>query len=273
MENQTETQPPALSLRLRDGSTLELHTDATGAETLRYGGSEALNYPLADLAEASLVADTTVPPLPTGLPWPAVRVQLRNGTATVFSPADPPEATKLLEAIYQRRPDLRVMAPPPPPNYGYAGYAPGYPGYAPGYPPPHPSGIPSSDRNLAGICHLSVFFAPVIFPLIVWLVVRNSQPYASHQAKQAFFWHLIFWGISIALFAVAYGVFFAGMMSSAVTAGTGGPHAPFGAAFLGVIIAYLVIFALSIVDIVFSIIGTVQAFQGRPFHYPLLGKL
>ena len=36
---------------------------------------------------------------------------------------------------------------------------------------------------------------------------------------------------------------------------------------------YAVIGILSLVQIIFSIIGAVQAFQGKPFHYPLLGWL
>jgi uncharacterized Tic20 family protein len=36
---------------------------------------------------------------------------------------------------------------------------------------------------------------------------------------------------------------------------------------------YAILGVLSLVQIVFSIIGAVQAFQGKPFHYPLLGWL
>jgi uncharacterized Tic20 family protein len=31
--------------------------------------------------------------------------------------------------------------------------------------------------------------------------------------------------------------------------------------------------AIGLVNIIFSIIAAVQAFQGKPFHYPLLGGL
>jgi uncharacterized Tic20 family protein len=34
-----------------------------------------------------------------------------------------------------------------------------------------------------------------------------------------------------------------------------------------------VIFALGIINMVFSVIAAIQAFQGKPYHYPLLGWL
>ncbi|MGW9855828.1 putative Tic20 family protein [Staphylococcus hominis] len=43
---------------------------------------------------------------------------------------------------------------------------------------------------LGGISYLSVFFAPVLFPLIVWIV---AQPPSSTHAKNALFNHIMSW--------------------------------------------------------------------------------
>ena len=43
---------------------------------------------------------------------------------------------------------------------------------------------------LGGISYLSVFFAPVLFPLIVWIV---AQPPASTHARNALFNHIMSW--------------------------------------------------------------------------------
>src|SRR5262249_50590934 len=136
-------------------------------------------YPVAEITWAGPVAD------PAGVqPGPAVGLRMRNGAAPIFVPADPPDTWRLLDAVFARRPDLRV--PPTPP--GYAGY-PGFAGSAPPPPPPiygygngyayapyGPSMLPARNNEtvLAGISHLSVFFAPVILPLIVWLVSREN---------------------------------------------------------------------------------------------------
>jgi uncharacterized Tic20 family protein len=165
-------------------------------------------------------------------------------------------------------------APPPP---GYAppppGYAPPPPGYGYGYYPPsataHPSGIPDSERILAGFCHLSVFFAPLIMPFVVWLAAKNSSPYASHQGKQAFFFHLIYGVIGAVLAAVIFFAIFAGLLGSVAL--RSGPAS--AGAFTGLFLFWGLIIVVSLVEIGFGIYGAVQAFQGRPFHYPLLGGI
>jgi uncharacterized Tic20 family protein len=226
-------------------------------------------YPVRDIAWAGLVVDpaTASPGAP---PHPAVGIQMRDGSHAAVAPGDPPDAWRLLGAIHEARPDLRGPVPPPrgaqppgmqpPPPYGYPPY-----GYAP------PPAASQSDNVLAGLAHLSVFFAPIVLPLVVWLAMRNSSPYASRQGKQAFFFHLFFTALSFVLIIL----FYVGFFSLALSASSDGglpdsfSFSPF-ILFLGL---YAVIAILSLVQIVYSIIGAVQAFQGKPFHYPLLGRL
>jgi uncharacterized Tic20 family protein len=225
-------------------------------------------YPVRDIAWVGLVVDPATA-TPGATPHPAVGVQMRDGSHTALAPSDPPDAWRLLGAIHEARPDLRGPVPPPPgaqapglqpPPYGYPPY-----GYAP---PPTAS---TSDNVLAGLAHLSVFFAPIILPLVVWLAMRNSSPYASRQGKQAFFFHLFFTALTFVTFILLYVGFFSFVIASTSDSGT--PDLGGFSPFLLIIGFYAVIGILSLVEIILSIIGAVQAFQGKPFHYPLLGWL
>jgi uncharacterized Tic20 family protein len=246
------TTHPRLVVTLRDGGTCELRADRIIAS-----GQE---YPLAEIAWVGLVIDPTVTPVPGAPPPPAVLLRLRDGREALLSAAEPPAAWQLLGAIFQARPDLRspagpAPAYPPPPGYGYGYQA-----------PPRSS---NSDTVLAGVSHLSIFFAPVILPLIVWLATRNSAPYASRQGKQAFFFHLAFFVVQIVLiFGWIFG--FPLLLLSLGPNVTPTAEAPFFLSFFGIWLVYL---AVWLIEVIFSIIGAVQAFQGKPFHYPLLGWL
>jgi uncharacterized Tic20 family protein len=273
-----------LAVTLRDGGTCTLYADR-----ISIGPQE---YSLADVAWAGLVIDPHVPSVPGAAPAPAVLLRQRDGRELLLSPAEPPAAWQLLAAVFAARPDLRPLSgafPPPPPGAafaagyaGYGGYPPGYgpaypPGYGPGYAPPLPRSS-TNDTVLAGLAHLGVFLGGWILPLIIWLATRTSAPYASRQAKQAFFWQLFFFAFIVLVYIAFFGVFFVGIFSSLASApvGPNGPpnpnpflFAPFGA----LLIFYAAFFVAYIVNIIFAIIGAVQAFQGKPFHYPLLGWL
>jgi uncharacterized Tic20 family protein len=267
--------------------------------------------PLQAIASAALVADMSVP-VPAGMPpAPAVALRLGDGSSYFLTPVEQGDAVRLLQAIHTARPDLAGGGPPPGPSYGpsygsgfgpgYAppqpgyGYGPGYappppgygyapptgayapPGYgAPGYAPPGyaPAGITDGDRTLAGICHLSVFFAPVILPLIVWLAMRSSHPYASRQAKQAFWFHLFMSLITFGGVILAEILLFTIVIPTMPTPDPSTFNPTFPIAQLGIIFAiYGVIGVFSVINIVFSIIAAITGFKGEPYHYPLLGRL
>ena len=122
------------------------------------------------------------------------------------------------------------------------------------------------------MAHLSVFFAPIILPLIVWLTQRGKSPYIARQGKQAFFWHLIVSGGSFVLLIVGYVIFFASFISSTnFDSTTSIPD--FGGKFAIFFVIWGIVLVLGIVNAVFGIIGAVRAFKGEPFSYPLLGGL
>ncbi len=272
---------PIVSVGLREGGDLAFYPD----RIVSPGGT----FAPGELTAAYIAVAPDLPPLPDGRPVPAIALRLRDGSYRTLVPADPPDAGRFLEALYAPRPDLRpgytgYQAPPPPGafavppgfaapppagyGYGYAPYGP-YPPYPPYAAPMHPSGVPDGDRTLAGLTHLSVFFASIIMPLIVWLVTRTSMPYASRQAKQAFFFQLILGGISLVLILPFYFAMFASVFALAPNNPGAAPAAFFG----GFALVWVLILALSGVRIGFGIYAAVQAFQGKPYHYPLLGGL
>lgn len=272
------------SFPLRSGETCALDN-----ETLTFGERQ---IPLVDIVSAGLVADTTVAVPPGMPPTPGVSLRLRDGSALAGTPAEPLDCWRLLAALGAARPGTVGPLPPPPGGTGYGpGYGPSFatgygpqnpypsfaPGYPPGYPPSYPQqgpqyGPPEGDKTLAGFCHLSVFFAPVILPLVVWLAVKRTQPYASQQAKQAFFFHLFFSILSVGAVLGLQVIMFSTMFS-----GVGSGAAPDPASFntpvfpLALVGVYGVLGVLGLINAIFSVIAAVQAFQGKPYRYPLLG--
>lgn len=250
----TQRQHPLFSLALRGGS-LDLWPDR-----IMFG---SVNYPLEELVQAALV------PYPAGSSGAfalGVLLRTRDGRAPLLIPEDTAQAQHFLDMIYVRRPELRVPPPlfPPP-------YSPFYGGYPAR--PPHQSGIPQNERVWAMLSHLSVFFIPLWFPLIVWLVTQQTMPYASRQAKQAFFFHLIITGVMLLL--VLPGIIFAfstfGLIASSSNSTPTMPFPP--SYFLVFALIWLVAILIGFTNIAFGIYGAVQGYQGKPFHYPLLGRM
>jgi uncharacterized Tic20 family protein len=256
-------------------------------------GGPATIYALSDLASASLVADTTIPVPPGAPPMPGVALRLNDGRHVAFTPVDPSDCWTLIEVIYKMRPELRAPLPPrpgampPPPGAGYAppppppgagyGYAPPPPGYASAYPPPPlPNSAQNNENVLAGIAHLSIFFGALIVPLVIWLTTTKSSPYASRQAKQAFLFHCAYAIVEIIVVMLSFVLFFV-FFSASFTSTVSNPANPNPAPFVGGIFLFefLIFGASSVIGIVAIVLGVyaaVQAFNGRPYHYPLLGR-
>jgi uncharacterized Tic20 family protein len=229
------TGAPAQSIALRSGGSLDIWPDRVIAD--------GRAYPLAELAGATLAGDAAAP---------AVALLGRDGRWDTYVPADPPDAQRALGAIYLLRPDLRAGAA----RATAASY-----GLAPG------SG--TEQTVLAGIAHLSFFFAPFVLPLIIWLATQQTSPYASRQAKQAFFFHLVIALVTAAIIAVLAAVFVATLL---VGLATGDARAVWPGLILfpaGV----LAVVALGLAGLGFSIYAAVETFQGHPFSYPFLRRL
>ncbi|GAA0720540.1 DUF4870 domain-containing protein [Dokdonella soli] len=115
----------------------------------------------------------------------------------------------------------------------------------------------SSDERLwAMLGHLSAFSAfitgigCVLGPLIVWLVKRDTLPFAADQAKEA-----LNFNISVAIAFVALWVI------------------TFGTFFIGVILTVPLGLALFVGWVVFTIIAAIKANEGVAYRYPFTLRL
>lgn len=263
-----------LSIALRGGGDLVVWPDrvTSGAEI----------YSLAELTRAAVVSAPITANIaaPGAALIPALLLQLRDGRAPLFVPSDPPDAARALELLLRLRPNLAVTSDDSQSSNGSA--------VAPKQQPiPQVAslkyvgnqtarweGIAPTDRVLAGLSHLSVFYMPLLLPFILWLALRGGSPYASRQAKQAFFFHLLVLALVAVIIVPAWIVLVLGGLTLATTSGSGNIHT--GGATLSIsslVCGGAFLIALSVGLIVYGVYGAVQAFMGKPFHYPLLRRL
>lgn len=130
-----------------------------------------------------------------------------------------------------------------------------------GMPPtPAPETVPvvlsSDERTWALIGHLSAFSAfitgigCILGPLIVWLVKRDTLPFAGEQAKEAL-------NFNITL-AIAFAIL---VLFSIVTLG------------IGILLAWPIGAGLFIAWIIFTIIAAIKANEGVAYRYPFTLRL
>lgn len=119
-----------------------------------------------------------------------------------------------------------------------------------------PSTLSSDERTWALIGHLSAFSAfvtligGILGPLIVWLVKRDTLPFAAAQAKEA-----LNFNITVAIAFVALGVF------TIMTFG------------IGVVLAWPIGVALFIAWVVLTIVAAIKANEGVAYRYPFTLRL
>ena len=237
---------PIVAIALRGGGSLDVWDDRVVAN--------GHVYAIAELTGAGPLGDFHAAGARTA---PALVLRGPDGAWTAYAPADPPDVERALQAIYQLRPDLRAGPPPSSPRA----------------PAQHQSaladGVTREQALLACIAHLSIFFAPFLVPLLIWLALQPTQPYPAYQAKQAFVFHL---ATSLLAALVCIGIFvaFFGSLLGSAALGDARVAVP---ALVGLPLIMVLGLAMLACIFGFSIYAAVQTLQGRPFHYPLLGRL
>src|SRR5215469_9913972 len=245
---------PLYSCWLRGGGQLSVWPDRVEA------GSAI--YRIADLARATLIADPAYPPPPPGsyqsYPPAAVSLQVSSGPTAVLPPARSGDAWPALEAIYSLRPDLRVTLPPNP-DLAMRGGQPGRSFFD----------DPANEKIFAGVAHLSIFFLPIVLPLVIWLAQKDRLTYASEQGKQAFWFHILY---PLAFFVLFIGLGVVSLILTIIAGALGiasansGSPAPF-VPFIGVggivgvllfLLFWLAALALAIGGIVLAINGAIK---------------
>lgn len=119
-------------------------------------------------------------------------------------------------------------------------------------PAPVPSAEVSKDARTWGmLCHLSalsglvgVGFGFILGPLVVWLIKKNEYPFVDDQGKEALNFQITM-TIAFVCSAILCVIF----------------------------IGFLLLPAVGIVDIVFTIIGSIKASDGVAYRYPFTLRL
>jgi uncharacterized Tic20 family protein len=269
MRGSGDEQPAGLAVPLLRGGVCELRADAVSI------GSKV--YRTTEIGRARLVTDPTILVPPNAPPWPAVELTLRDGRRVTLTPADPLDAWRLLEVLFTYAPVLWIGLPPMPGRGEWRGGVSSVPGASLGggvfggaiFGAPDSAAPGSNEAVLAGIAHLSLFFAPIVLPLIIWLAAGERSLYAARQARQAFFFHLSYAAMVFLLFIGWLVVLFV-VTGHARPSRAGGSGATFAITF-AVLVALLV--ALAIFESAWGIYGAIQGFRGRPFSYPLMSRL
>lgn len=149
--------------------------------------------------------------------------------------------------------------PPPPPTADPSGAPPpqASPVPDPNAPPQQPAltgGVSSEERTWAMIAHLSALagwltggIGNIAGPLIVWLVKKDTMPFAASEAKEALnfniswlLWFLILCAVTVPLMLL----------------------------FIGLLLIPVLIIG-PVIWTVFCIVGGIRANEGRPYRYPL----
>ena len=106
--------------------------------------------------------------------------------------------------------------------------------------------VSSEERTFGMLCHLLAFsgliipFGTIIGPLVMWLIKKDKSPYVNDQGKEA-----VNFQISCAIYAIISGVL--------------------TLLFIGV----LLLIALGIFWLIFVIIASIKANEGKPYRYPM----
>lgn len=136
---------------------------------------------------------------------------------------------------------------------------------------------PQDEGVMAGISHISAL-VPMIglfAPIIVWVTQKDKSEYVAFQSLQALAYQLAMI-VGYIIWMGCYMVsIFGTVFTMTIIAPEGSPESPnplaMGLAFLPILFM-CVFFLLGFLMIVYAVIGAVQAFQGKPFRYLLIGR-
>ncbi len=103
--------------------------------------------------------------------------------------------------------------------------------------------ITQEDKTLALIAYLGGIFVSFIVPLVLYFVKKDQSRFVAYHAMQAMIFHI----------AILIGYFIGGMLTV-------------------VLIGFLVLPAVGILSLVFSIIAALAANRGEWYEIPLVGK-
>lgn len=114
----------------------------------------------------------------------------------------------------------------------------------------------SDERLIAAIVHLSIFFLPIVLPLVVWVIEKDktSKQWLAEQCKQA----LVYQGVLTVAGTVL------GIVASILIVATFG---------FGALIILPIAGIAGLIVVIIAILAAIKAFNGEDYKYPLVGGL
>jgi uncharacterized Tic20 family protein len=142
---------------------------------------------------------------------------------------------------------------------------------------PAPSSLsPQDERIMAALSHVAIIvpMMGLIAPILIWVTQREKSRYVAFQSLQAAAFQLTLLAVWIggfacymlSFFAVFGGTFF---MASSATPENNPAALGF---FLVPFVVFFSILAIFFIMIIIGIVAAVMTFQGKDFHYPLIGR-
>lgn len=132
--------------------------------------------------------------------------------------------------------------------------------------------VGDDERPWAIIASLSSMFCAIIGPLIIYLVKKDTSPFAERVAAHVLAYNLGLFGLQLVMMAF----FFLGMIAMAIIAPIvqkDGDMAWLMAIPIGLIaIAYIALIVTGIASLVLSVIGTVFVATGKVYRYPFVHR-
>ncbi|MBN2501274.1 MAG: DUF4870 domain-containing protein [Anaerolineales bacterium] len=135
-----------------------------------------------------------------------------------------------------------------------------------------------NDKIMAALAHVSAIlpFMGVIAPIVIWITQKDKSEFVAFQALQAIAYQLLM----IFAWFVGMGCYMFSFFSIFLTipfAGSSGEVDPTVAPFFltGFFIPFIIFGAIFIggaIFIIYGIVGAIMTFQGRNFHYIVIGK-
>jgi len=113
--------------------------------------------------------------------------------------------------------------------------------------------VKGDEKLLGAVCHLSIFFLPIILPLIIWLLERQKKdfsPYVVFQAKQALIYQILVFitFLSVGLFGLVISIFLVGFLF---------------------VPAFIILYLMALL---YAAYGGIKCLMGEDFHYYFIGE-
>jgi uncharacterized protein len=104
--------------------------------------------------------------------------------------------------------------------------------------------VKNEERTLAAVLYVISLFAPIIGPLIIWLLKKEESSFIDYHGKEYFNFF-----ISYFVYSVISGIL------------------------VLVVVGIFALWALGIMAFVFTIIAAVKAYEGNEYRFPLVFRL